>query len=440
MRRLSLDIAVSLALPAAQAILVAPGSPCSTNCGNVLDSTSPADLVCSEKSYASPAGQLFQGCVQCELQSSFHRDNKSDVESMLYNLRYTVSYCLFGRPENKNIVNTPCVTSKACGGFRDSVGWKNLSTEYQSYEYCERWPPGDPLDLQGCTECLQAEERYYLANFMTALQAGCRQRPQPGIVLGLEGTLFSDDRVNVTAPSPTAVVDPAWFDQGPLNLGAKVGIAVGGFVLLISVIGCAIILNGKRKRKAFLRNLETQFPQKTWPSPISPRRADMSEAATNQQHVRAGWDDTPLSQQPLRGWDESPMTGNTDKSFPRFYSPYSSQFNSPVSAHDNLNPKLQMPLAALGITEDIGVAVGGRGAEAEGPWVGSPSDPKGKGPEEAYELKNVDAQDEGGSSGAGRMPQAEPPVLSHPGYGRSSTSSQRPHNLTEQDARNGSAI
>lgn len=102
------------------------------------------------------------------------------------NLRYAVSYCLFGRPENKNIVNTPCVTryaiyahhltsrgvaltsplSKACGGFQDAIGWKNLSTTYQSYEYCEKWPPSDPYDLQGCTECLQAEGRYYLANCM----------------------------------------------------------------------------------------------------------------------------------------------------------------------------------------------------------------------------------------------------------------------------------
>lgn len=280
------------------------------------------------------------------------------------------------------------------------------------------------------------------ATVITTLQAGCRQRPQPGILLGLEGTLFSDDKVNVTAPSPTAVVDPAWFDQGPLNLGAKVGIAVGGFILLITVLGCAVILNGKRKRKAFLRKLEAQFPQKGWPaSPTSPRRADMSEAVANHQQLhRAGWDDTPLSQQPLRSWDESPMTGNTDKSFPRFYSPYSSHFNSPVSAHDNLNPKLQMPLAALGITEDIGVAIGGNEAEAEGPWVGSPSDPKGKAPEEAYELNNVDVQNDGESSSAGRMPQAQPPVLGHPGYGRSSTSSQEPHILTEQDARSGNPI
>ena len=176
-------------------------------------------------------------------------------------------------------------------------------------------------------------------------------------MVGLQGNVFSGDKVNATAPSPTAAVDPAWFDQGPLNLAAKVGIAVGGFVLLLTVLGCGIILNGKRKRKAFLHKLQTQFPQKGWPAPTSPQRADMAETPASQQHFRSGWDDTPLSQRPLRGWDESPLSGNTDKTFPRYFSPYSSQYNSPVSASDSQNPKLQMPFPVLGATQqqEIGV-------------------------------------------------------------------------------------
>lgn len=75
--------AASLGLPAARAILVAPGSPCSTSCSNVLDSTAPDDLVCAEASYAGATGQLFQGCVLCQMRSPFHADNRSDVQSML---------------------------------------------------------------------------------------------------------------------------------------------------------------------------------------------------------------------------------------------------------------------------------------------------------------------------------------------------------------------
>ena len=78
--------AASLALPATQAMLVAPGSPCSTSCSNVLDSTAPDELACAEGSYAAATGKLFQGCVVCEMRSAFHADNRSDVQSMLCRL------------------------------------------------------------------------------------------------------------------------------------------------------------------------------------------------------------------------------------------------------------------------------------------------------------------------------------------------------------------
>lgn len=76
------------ALPAAQAILVAPKSPCSSNCGNVLDSTSSADIVCIESQYNdgynSGAGQIFQGCLKCELSSPFATGNNyTDSDAML---------------------------------------------------------------------------------------------------------------------------------------------------------------------------------------------------------------------------------------------------------------------------------------------------------------------------------------------------------------------
>ncbi|PHH87844.1 hypothetical protein CDD83_8331 [Cordyceps sp. RAO-2017] len=405
------------AAPAAQAILVAPGSPCSSGCGNVLDSTSTADLVCSTGAYAGATGQLFQGCVECEMRSRFSNRNQSDVESMLYNLRYAVSYCLFGDPSNKQLVNTPCVTSKACGPFRDAIGYKNLSAQYQGFEYCQIWPVGDDVDYKSCAECLQAAENFYLANFVTVLQAGCDQKPAPGVGLGLEGNLFSTDSVNITAPTPTASVNPAWFDQGPLDLGAKVGIAVGGLVLVLVVLGCAIVLNGKRRRRAFLRRLEAKYGHKSWPSPGA-----RGEKAEPSRQPSRGWDDTPVSQQPLRGWDDSPMTASTDRPYPKYFSPYSSQYNSPVSAHHS--PSTQL----LGIMEPLG------GDEP------APSSPGGKGKlrQEAYEMHQVDGAAASGS--AADIPRAEAPVLSHPGYGRTSNSPARQYVPNEADVRPGTAL
>jgi hypothetical protein len=45
--------------------------------------------------------------------------------------------------------------------------------------------------------------------------------------------------------------------------------------------------------------------------------------------------ETPISQRPLRGWDDSPLSAGTevtDRTFNRHISPYSSNYNSPVSA------------------------------------------------------------------------------------------------------------
>lgn len=64
------------------------------------------------------------------------------------------------------------VHSKACGHFRNAVGYMNLSTSTYGYEYCSEWPVTDYLRLDACTSCLQVSEQQYLSN--------CSSRPLPG--------------------------------------------------------------------------------------------------------------------------------------------------------------------------------------------------------------------------------------------------------------------
>lgn len=228
---------------------------------------------------------------------------------------------------------------------------------------------------------------------VTVLQAGCEQKPISGVTLGLEGNIFSSDIVNITAPSPTAKVDPAWFDHGPLGLGGKVGIAVAGFILLLILAGVAVVCRGRRRRKAFLKKLQTNMPQMKsnpggWPSMPGGIQHDST--------------DTPLSQRPLRTWDESPVTGNTEKTFPRYFSPYSSQFNSPISSTD-VN---HMPWPE--------------------PALGSPRSPREIG---LAEMQYVDSA--GGGVPANKQPvhHVQAPILSHPGYGRNSDSPPRQYDV-----------
>ncbi|CAM1508344.1 Fc.00g051920.m01.CDS01 [Cosmosporella sp. VM-42] len=408
--------AASLALPAAYAIFVTPGSPCSTNCGNVLDSTTPSDLVCSQNSYVSGTGQVFEGCVNCELTSGYKNEDETDTQWMLYNVRYAVSYCLFGVPDNKHVISTPCITSKACGPFRDAIEFKNMSSNIDSYDYCAVWPVTDHADFVGCTQCLQAGGQDYLANFVTVLQAGCEQQPVAGLSIGIEGSIFSTDKVNVTAATAVPTVDPEWFDQGPISLGAKVGIAFGGVVFILVLLGFFIVWNGKRRRRAFLRTLETKHAHQGWPSPHGP--GDMRE--------------TPVSQRPLRGWDDSPMSANTEKNFGgRYFSPYSSQYNSPVSAQDGPSNGMAWP-DMRGGNHSAGLAIDPNGHQWPQPTNLMDAHIH-QGSAEAYEMHEVDSAGSSRSVGKQRMYTADPPMLLHPGYGRNGNVPSRTYPVDDDD-------
>lgn len=211
---------------------------------------------------------------------------------------------------------------------------------------------------------------------MTALQAGCEQQPADGATVALDGTLFSTEEITIADPLDNTKVDPSWFDNGPLNIGAKAGIAAAGVVVILFIAGCCIIWRGKRKRRAFLRNYEAkQGRSKGWPSPIQTK--GMKEVS-----------DTPVSQRPLRAWDDSPMSQQSEQAFPgRYFSPYSSQYNSPVSASDAVVFGQQWPAAAQPQhfqqqqqEHNIGLALGNIDPDAKGKDKAS----------ESYEMQFVD--------------------------------------------------
>lgn len=205
----------------------------------------------------------------------------------------------------------------------------------------------------------------------------------------MEGSPFSVIPVNITEPTPTATFIPNYY-PGPLDLDARVGIAFGSLVLILIVAGIFIIWNGKRKRRAFLKRLETKINKRPagWPSPIDTSTGPYFDKGSTQKPPRT-WDDTPLSQKPLRDWDNSPQSVETEKFPTRYFSPYSSRFNSPDA---NVDAKhMQWPsdnkLARSPVSDmrEIGVALGG--PEPSPMW----QDSKGKGAsEEVYELKEVE--------------------------------------------------
>lgn len=107
-------LAASAALiSSATTIIVTPGSSCDQQCGNVLDATTPADIVCSQGNYGSAAGVVFKNCMNCELSSTYYATtpNETDQQWLLYNSRYALSECLWGEPGNISVGDSPCITS-----------------------------------------------------------------------------------------------------------------------------------------------------------------------------------------------------------------------------------------------------------------------------------------------------------------------------------------
>ena len=333
--------------------------------------------------------------------------------------------------------------------MREAFEYGNLSTSVGEYDYCQAWIHEQ---VAKCSACLLPGDQHYLNNYVVMLDAGCQQKPAAGATISVEGSPFSTVPMNVTTPTPSDLGEFT-HQTGPISLGGKVGIAIGGLALLLFAIGFGIVCNGRRRRRAFLHKLEMRHKDQGWPHPSTrggvlnpPNRPDLN--------------DTPLSQKPLRGWDDSPMSATTNSTFPRYFSPYSSQYNSPVSALEG--PNMQWPQnfpssaqekalqeqheaqqSQHSIPIEIGVALGG----SEPSIRTQPSNPSFASREhqyeEAYEMHEVDSA--GGSNHSGRMPsEPQAPVLHHPGFGRqhsvTSFKSRTYAGLTEEDARRGNAV
>ncbi|KAL7625225.1 hypothetical protein AAE478_004440 [Parahypoxylon ruwenzoriense] len=380
------------------AVLVADGSPCGIKCGNVPDSTTPADVVCKEADYTgTPVGVVYEQCVSCELTSPYSTGAGSSITS---DLQYFLSLLanLSKRP-SKSAIYLRASPHIATAAF----GMQRLSRAAQR-AFAPRWTEHTSQTV-GVIMFPRPDPELTVPDIDT-LNGACTFQPQPGATLALQGNLFSDDQVNVTAPTPTATFESSAYN-GPISVGAIVGIVVGGLVVILVVCACCVVCIGKRRRKAYLRQRE-QLHAKNWPS-----------------HAHAGSEmfETPISQRPLRGWGDSPVSAvTTDGTYPPYFSPYTSQYNSPVSAVEA--PKTMGWPQEKG--QNIGVAISPNSNEHSYTWSDSKGKDKMDMTADAYEMQ--EGVNSAGGYGDRQQEQVShaynPPLLNHPGYGRHGAASR----------------
>lgn len=241
---------------------------------------------------------------------------------LLYNLRYAMSTCLWGVPSNKYVQNTPCVTSRACGPFEPNIIHSELSPNESTYAYCANMPPSD--SEARCTDCLHGlGSNVYLSNFFTTITAACIDPSKTS--LSLSGSLFGTEYITVTEDNPFApetpkVDDSGIEDEGPFSLGTKIGVAIGSICVALLIIGGILIICGRRRRRHVLE-IQRRRNREIWTSGgisspvlahISPRHAPTLDTKFSVQ-----------SQSSFGGSPQSPSQA---------WSPYHSQYSSPISA------------------------------------------------------------------------------------------------------------
>jgi hypothetical protein len=257
---------------------------------------------------------------------------------------------------------------------------------------------------------------------LTTLNAACIQQPTPGNTVSIQGSLFSTTPVNITSPTPTPT--GVNYTNGSLTLGAKIGIAAGGVVVLLSIAGFCIVWNGKRRRRQYLRKVQEQSGYNDWRknNSFTPedglRGGPFAQRATPPMSSAAFFD-SPDSQRPLNPpWaakveDESPVSAFGEKAY---FSPYSSQYSSPISATDHLPVAMEWPIdrkGSLGGGRTSGRSMSGRNGSGRMQSRSRSREKKG----DQFEMQDV------------------APVLLHPGHGRAGSVG-----LTEEDAKRGAAL
>ncbi|KAK4658000.1 hypothetical protein QC762_202930 [Podospora pseudocomata] len=251
------------------ALQVTPNSPCASKCldSDDLDASDPnsshtrnSDVVCEDNKFSSAKGQKWQTCMSCLETSTFSQGGESDTMWFLYNLRYAAAFCVFGYPNGTSIGLDVCTTTKACGPLRDGVEHGLLDQKNMTaYSYCKAGAGGanDLSHYEGCLSCVAPHgSTDYLTNYFKAIEAGCAQQPAPGVPLGLNETVFSNNRITLVDPS--APKDDG--DSAPaVGTTTIIGIVAGAVVLLLVGGGFAFVCLRKRKNKTRRASAEADF-------------------------------------------------------------------------------------------------------------------------------------------------------------------------------------
>jgi hypothetical protein len=257
--------------------------------GNASDpfasSTQTTDLSCLDSDYNSTVkGRKFKSCVSCEAFSDRIDvpSEEDDLYWFLFNIKFTVDWCVFGYPDNPNTTAAETACSNACGPIQPPLTDRLLKTNMSlTYQYCQNdYSSGTFLGgVDACIACLsKMDGTVILGNFLSALKAGCQQQVPAGKTLSLAGDLFavtpplsttSSASGQSTATSSTTSANQTAHTSSSssagshsgLSKGAATGIGIGiGAVAIGGFIALALCCVRRRQGAESLAKRNKSWP------------------------------------------------------------------------------------------------------------------------------------------------------------------------------------
>ncbi|KAK5091347.1 hypothetical protein LTR05_001530 [Lithohypha guttulata] len=251
---LTVLLSLSLSTPAS-ALQTVPDSPCAEICTrgdvNLANGT-----VCLDDAFKTGAGHQFRECTTCLLNSTAvdTPSNISDVYWGLFNLRYTLSECMFAYPAEIVSISSPCQVTCAplmnatTFGIGPDVRTATDET-VPNLEFCNQGFGGDHR-INNCSFCYSyIPQQLFIGNFMQALHIACRQPPAIGQTFFPDGrAIFNESAIPGPAPASSHTAHRSGITGWKLGLVVAFPI-VGGVILFGLTCFCCFKFTKKRRQK-----------------------------------------------------------------------------------------------------------------------------------------------------------------------------------------------
>ncbi|KAL2760757.1 hypothetical protein ACRALDRAFT_2024673 [Sodiomyces alcalophilus JCM 7366] len=332
-------------LKTASTLYVNPGSDCAALClggadenlGSTETSIGRSDIVCRDDEYTSEAeGIRYRNCIECLRESTDVHGDDSDLQWMLYNMRFALDTCLW---HNDTAIHSPCMINYACEPLAEAVGTGLSVPGEQNFDYCTA--DGNVFSSSShwsCVACLQTSEiqTYYLSNFLQVLKAACDQEPKLGDLIELgDGKIFEQELLNLTIAN-TTLPGEGGAGSDEMTTGTIVGIAVGVGLFLVGAIAIIVVYYRRRKKRlADEANAADDQAQ-------SPDRSNASPFVTPKHSPLGGFSD-PKNSPSMRSSEYELKEQQRYASHAEFYDKMeeSGSANPRNAAHYNFDPRRQ---------------------------------------------------------------------------------------------------